>query len=353
MKKKQIKKLINQVFDNETPFMLEKIKEDCKLVKQVEPIKTELLETKEKKTPSFYRRLVLGGVMACVLALGIAIGNISPEKIVHAKETTIYLDVNPSIEIQIDKNQRIIECIPNNDEAVKILTNISLKGVEIDTALYAIVGSMYVNGYLNTDTNSILVSVDSLKDNESILLDDISKQIDQVFQDNEYMECSIIAQKVNSDELKEKADDLDISVGKMHLVEKLIYSSDLYSSNNLEELAKMSIHELNVIYQSLNEENKSEDVITGTLSGFIDKEQAIVQVLEHINQEITDVINYEIMTIYHYDINNNPHMVYFISMKLKNEFARKYYIVDCLTGEMLSEDIIKDWFEKFYYFGTN
>ena len=167
------------------------------------------------------------------------------------------------------------------------------------------------------------------------------------------MECSIIAQKVNSDELKEKADDLDISVGKMHLVEKLIYSSDLYSSNNLEELAKMSIHELNVIYQSLNEENKSEDVITGTLSGFIDKEQAIVQVLEHINQEITDVINYDIMTIYHYDINNNPHMVYFISMKLKNELARKYYIVDCLTGEMLSEDIIKDWFEKFYYFGTN
>lgn len=39
----------------------------------------------------------------------------------------------------------------------------------------AIVGSMYTNGYLNTETNSILVSVDSFSNKDDSLLTDISK----------------------------------------------------------------------------------------------------------------------------------------------------------------------------------
>ena len=55
------------------------------------------------------------------------------------------------------------------------------------------------------------------------------------------------------------------------------------------------------------------------------------------------------MTIYHYDINLNPHMVYFISVQFEESNGKEYFIVDCSSGELLPQDIIQDWVEKLYY----
>lgn len=353
MNNKKLKQLIKSSIINETPFMLDKIKEDCKNVKQFTP-KVEVVEEKvTKSVRPIYKGLVFGAAMSCVLALGITLGNLAPITPVSAQETTIYLDVNPSIEMQLDKKQRVIKCIANNEEAENILSNLSLRGVEIDTALYAIVGSMYTNGYLNTETNSILVSVDSSSNKEDSLLTDISKQIDDVFKENKHMDCSIIAQKVeSSDELESKADQHDVSIGKMHLIEKLIDNSDLYTENNIYELTRMSIHELDIIYQSLDEQVREEDVVTGSPSGFIGKNEALDFAINQLEDSKEFVDNYEIMTIYHYDMNLNPNMVYFISLEIEGSSSREYFIVDCSTGELLSQDIIKDWVEKLYYSDT-
>lgn len=350
MNNRKLKKLFKSTFSKSSPLMLQKIKEDCKNIRQYEPTKGQVVETKvERRIPSF-NRFALVGALCAVFAVGLTIGNLAPITPTYAEETTIYLDVNPSIEIKVDKNQKVIECNSNNQEGKKVLEKISLKGVEVNTALYAIVGSMYTNGYLNTNTNSILVSVDSKKEIEENLLGSLSESIDKVFENNESMDCSIIAQKIDSnDQLLTEAEELDVSVGKMHLINKLIENSDLYAESNTYELSKMSIHELDVIYQSLSDEAKSEDVITGAPSGFIGKNEALDFVIEQLDNQNQYIDTYDIMAIYHYDVDFNRNIVYFVSLDIKDTDQREYFIIDSSTGEFLSEDIIQDWVEKIYY----
>ncbi len=96
---------------------------------------------------------------------------------------------------------------------------------------------MYVNGYLTEDSNSILISVDG-KDEETTdtLLSDITSKINTVFE-NSGLECSIIAQSVKvDDDLKQIAQENGVSVGKMHLVDKMVGGMDDFDAENAPDL---------------------------------------------------------------------------------------------------------------------
>ena len=346
MKKKQIKKLFNDSFEQKTPDFLSKIKEECKNTRQIDPSLFEE-ESKQKFALGLMFKRFAYGALACALFIGgIFVGGFSKEPEKLKKEASLYLDVNPSIEIQLDGNNNVIECVAGNDDGIKILENIKLDGVEINTALYAIVGSMYTNGYLNSETNSILVSLESENTNNTILLDEISKQIDNVFKENENMDCSIIAQKVESDnELIEKANQHQVSIGKMKLVEKIVEKSKLYTEENIEELVKMSIHELNLIYKSLTS-GGDDEVISGKPGKFIENQEALNCILEYLNISESDVEKYEIDILYHHNENEERQMIYLVTIVFKGETTKNKYIVDCLTGEIMPEKTVDEWKDK-------
>lgn len=74
------------------------------------------------------------------------------------------MDVNPSIELKIDSNNRVIKVVANNADAETILQSMDITGSTLDTAVYAIIGSMTTHGYLTDATNSVLVSVDTKRE---------------------------------------------------------------------------------------------------------------------------------------------------------------------------------------------
>ena len=343
--KKQIKQKVNDALNTEVPELLSRIKNECETIVQVEP---PLLETngtiKGIFSNLFFRRFAFGLAACALFFSGILIGNIEPSPQIVIKETSIYLDVNPSIEIQVDENNYVIECIPGNLDGMKILENISLNGVEVDTALYAIVGAMYTNGYLNNETNSILVSVDSINETDSNFLNEISEQIANVFKDNEEMKCSIIAQKVNPDsELKGMAERHSVSIGKMHLIEKIIEKSELYTNDNIVELVEMSIHELDLIYQTINGETREDEIISGKPGGFIMHNEALNYVLEYLKISSEDVKWHDVVVLYHHDESNERKMVYLVTVILVGKEERCRYIVDCSNGKILSEETVDEW----------
>ena len=346
MKKSQIKKLVNEAFESVTPPYTSKIKEECSTKIQAVPTNNDQ-ETKKQKTFIFsplMKSLTFGLIICVFFTFGFLIGNIEPKETEIIKEASIYLDVNPSIEIEIDENQKVIKCIPTNEDANKILENISLTGVDINTALFAIVGSMYTNGYLNSETNSILVTVDS-KSEESDLLNQITHQIENVFKENEDMNCSIIAQKVDSTtELIDKAKQYNISIGKMYLIEKIISLNDLYTSENLEELSKMSIHELTLIYHTLNTETKENEIISGIIGGYIDYKEALNKILSFLMISEEDIEKYNIVTLYHQDQNEENKMVYLLTISFKQ--MQMKFVIDCSTGEIMPEETIDEWKDK-------
>ena len=342
MNKKQINKIVNDAFNDETPDFLSNIKAKCQEIDQIEPTVYEVKESNKPKSLNILKYLVYGLITCSLFVLGLFI-NIEKPVTPPNQKASIYLDVNPSIEIKIDDSNSVIECLAGNEDGNKILENMNLIGIDFNTAIYAIVGSMYTNGYLNTETNSILVSVIDIENN--IVLSDISNQIENVFKENPEMNCSIIAQNVEiNDELKNKADYYDISVGKMKLIEKIINSCDLYTEENIDKLSQMKIHELDLIYQSLEKENESDDVISGKPSGFIEYEEAINKVLDylHISEEL--IKSWEMVPLYLEKKDNK--LVYLVTIEFIGINKKVDYVVDCETGEIMLEETLNEWKDK-------
>lgn len=344
MSNKDIKKMIKESFSSETPNVLNEIKTKCDFVTQKEVIENK----KESTTFNYFFKKFAFAMLACVLFIvGIFIGNIDDKKIILEAKTSIFLDVNPSLEIQVDENDIVVECVANNTDAEKILENVSLKGVEVNTALYAIVGSMYANGYITKEKNSILVSI-SNSDDETIVLENIVHQIENMFKNNEDMDCSIIGQEINSDEeLINKAKQYNISIGKMRLIEKIINNCSLFEEKNIEELVDMSIHELNLLFRSNNIEKNENEYVSGEPGGFKNKDEMIDYICQLLNVTRESIERYEINTLYHHNNKFERELIYLVRIKFIDERREQRYIFNSVTGELLTDDVLDDWEDRF------
>ena len=69
----------------------------------------------------------------------------------------IYLDVNPGVELTVNRQEKVLSAAPTNEDAVDILDGMELKGTPLDVAMNAIVGSLVKNGYVDELANSILI----------------------------------------------------------------------------------------------------------------------------------------------------------------------------------------------------
>lgn len=78
-----------------------------------------------------------------------------------AAVSVITLDVNPSIDIIMDENDKVVTVTPLNDDAQVVIGDMDFSGSSLDVTVNALIGSMLVNGYLDDIRNSILVSVEN------------------------------------------------------------------------------------------------------------------------------------------------------------------------------------------------
>ena len=73
---------------------------------------------------------------------------------------TIYLDVNPSVTLEINKKERVMAARPGNDDGEKILSEMDLVGTDADVAVNALIGSCIRYGYLDEAHAILLISVE-------------------------------------------------------------------------------------------------------------------------------------------------------------------------------------------------
>ena len=118
-----------------------------------------------------------------VLSLGTAacmmIGGLFWWNRYRALNYTVEMDVNPSIELRVNKAEKVISAEALNKDAQIILEDMKLKGVDVDVATNAIIGSMVKNGYLSELSNSILLTVESDDHQKSVEVTDRLTNDDQ------------------------------------------------------------------------------------------------------------------------------------------------------------------------------
>lgn len=203
----------------------------------------------ERKTVNTAKRL---RAAACALSLFFVLCVSAVFFSVPRVESVVSIDVNPSVELSVDKNNSVVEARAVNEDASEILDGLQLSRKSLDTATDEIFQSIIQHGYLapEKEDNAILISVsnqDTQRAEEIQQL--VSRSAAQVLKTNNTQAKLIQQQDVQpTEELRQFADQHNISVGKADYVLKITQTD---TSLNPEELSSMSISQLS----SIAEEN--------------------------------------------------------------------------------------------------
>ena len=164
----------------------------------------------------------------------------------HAVASVVSLDVNPSIELKVSKSEKVLVCTPLNEDAKAILADMGggadLKGAKLDVAVNAIVGSLVRNGYLNSISSAIMISVE---DNDTARAEKLQREltstVDGVLQTSK-AKASVLTQTLTQNAgLEQQARENSISTGKAALVNRVLA---LNPALKFDALAKLSVEEL-------------------------------------------------------------------------------------------------------------
>jgi uncharacterized membrane protein YkoI len=270
MRNKDVEQKIKNAVEHLTPDVLDNILSECGerqgSVYIIQPMK--------RKGRWVYAAYALAAALALVFGGLFAFDWISGRQV----DAWVALDVNPSVELQVNKNDRVLAADAKNEDAVKILDHMDLTNTPIDVAVNALIGSMLKHGYIQESSNSILLSVESANGEKSAVLqrsltESISRQLNRV-------NGAVISQNLTNDgELRTLAKEHQISYGKAALVQKILNEN---SHLLFADLAKLSINELNLLIGSKHIEAQGMEA-QGSASdtAFIGEAKAKQTALEH------------------------------------------------------------------------
>ncbi|MCI8423253.1 MAG: PepSY domain-containing protein [Lawsonibacter sp.] len=164
----------------------------------------------------------------------------------RAVASVISLDVNPSIEVTVNRSQQVLSCTPLNPEAAQVLFSMDggndLKGAKIEVAVNAIVGALVSNGYLDRISSAILISVEDQDQNRAARLEEsLAGTVDALLQ-NQAPNAAVLSQTLTADAgLNRQAQQNSISAGKAALVNRVLA---LNSTLSFDQLATLTVDEL-------------------------------------------------------------------------------------------------------------
>lgn len=235
MKNKDINKSLKKSVNSLNKDLFEKILEN-----EAPKMETHDYITKQEvvKKPLLYKRKLIVGFASLMLLFVMFTGWTQFIKI----DSVVDIDINPSIEIKTNKQDKVMEANALNKDGKIILQGMNLKGIEINTAVNAIVGSMLKNGYINVDKNSILVSVENNNaEKAKVMQNNISNTISSSLSKNNIKPKIVKQENTINEELREEAKGYNITSGKLNLIREIIALDDDYT---IENLSKLSIDDL-------------------------------------------------------------------------------------------------------------
>lgn len=257
-------------------------------------------------------------VAACLAVMLLGGGGLFYQQ-ANAVASVVSLDVNPSIELKVNRSEKVLACTPLNEDAKAILADMGngadLKGAKLDVAVNAIVGSLVRNGYLNSISSAIMISVED-KDTARAekLQRELTSTVDGVLQTSE-SRASVLTQTLTQDAgLAQQARENSISTGKAALVNRVLA---LNATLKFDALAKLSVEELKDLAEA------------GAPAMPIGMDAARSAAEEYAGTTAADSVTAEVDP----ELDESPAHYEVELQTARGEFA---YLVDAYTGKVLS-----------------
>lgn len=335
----ELERRLRTALDHAAPNDLEGVLSRCETGKGTVIDMTNAVETKKKTRR--WAPLAAAACLALVLVGGG--GGYYYYSANNAVASLVSLDVNPSIQLEVNKNEKVLSATPMNDDGAEILDGMDLKGTQADVAMYAIIGSLLQHGYVDELANSILITVeDDDQARGEKLQQELTAQADAALA-NAQVNGAVLAQTLqNSEELSQKAQEYGISTGKAALIQAIVEGSN--NTKTFEDLVGLSINELNLLYTaqaplegqtSGNEQNtgaaNAAPITTSgsaSQSAYIGLEAAKEAALKHAGVSASDATFVE--AEYDYD---DGRMVYEVEFHVKG--TEYDYEIDAQTGAVV------------------
>lgn len=166
-------------------------------------------------------------MVACLLVfvLGLNMFRLAQQQMAEAY---VSLDINPSVELAVDRNVKVVEVNALNDDAKKLISDMDLEGKNLYAALRQIVNEAAVEGYIKSNQkNYVLSTVTAGSDSQNLInYDNIAVNLQESVSEKDLdVEFVILAadMKVRND-----ARNKGLSTGKM-----MIYQNSLDSGEQL------------------------------------------------------------------------------------------------------------------------
>ncbi len=160
----------------------------------------------------------------------------------NAVTSVISFDINPSLQLEVDRKEVVQGTKALNEDAVQILDGMDLEGTQLNVAVNAVIGSLLQHGYLNELSSAILISVEDENTQRASSLEQSLTEEVQSALTNAASAAHILAQVIHPDaDLLAQAEAYGISPGKATLV------SEIQTQNtglSFDGLASLSVEEL-------------------------------------------------------------------------------------------------------------
>ena len=230
-------------------------------------------------------------VLTAVCLAGCVIKPVNDEKTLEEKSSAVFtLDVNPGVRVYVDEDNIVIGLEATNEDGEEIVKEINFENIDYEAVVEEIIDKLEEKGYLEEETNSILVSMEK---KEIEISEKINEKINKAFEKHG-KQAAIIEQELDelNKEIKATIDEIakehNISKGKAHIIEKIREEKPELSEK---ELAKLRVDELGVMLNDTSEHIKEhfkgfEEI---SVEKFIEKEEALTLALESLELTIDEI----------------------------------------------------------------
>lgn len=207
---------------------------------------TDIGEARGRKRRS-WRTLAAATAAALVLVLGG--GGIFGWRYANAPDSLVAIDVNPSVQLTVSRNEKVLEAEALNADGAEIIDDMDLRGSGLNVAVNALIGSMVQHGYIDELRNSVLITVENSDEGKArALQDSLMADVEGLLAGNA-VDAAVVGQTITTkdQELETLAAENNISEGKAALIQRIMAVDPTLK---FETLAGLSITDLNLLAES-------------------------------------------------------------------------------------------------------
>ncbi len=204
---------------------------------------------KEKKGIRIRRRLQGLAAAACLCAV---LGSGMYYREFRQIVTVIALDVNPSLELYLNRRDTVIKTVAKNDDGETVADQADVTGRKLSDAVEAVVTAMAQDGYLEQNQekkSAVLVTVSSKQNEKKTeeLKQNVTADVEYSLAVNEVPAVvygQLEADRQVSQEVQKLADEYQISQGKAAFIQGLAAENENLQEEDVSKLAQMNMSEI-------------------------------------------------------------------------------------------------------------